>query len=205
MIRINLLPPEYRRVDGTPVARLVATVACATLVTVAAGYWGWVHFGKLAEVRAERERQEEELANKKAQAERSQALLKEFNEYKRRRDTIEKVAAGRILWSKHVDELADTINNKGDTKRHLVWLGSIRSGGPRQPGSAATLAIRGWSGRDYSRLAEFNADLKKNEEVAWVDPPAGNQVTFNGDAIPNTGFEFTFTLDLKKPNWREHQ
>ena len=32
MIKVNLLPPEYRKVEGTPVARLVTTIAGVFLV-----------------------------------------------------------------------------------------------------------------------------------------------------------------------------
>src|SRR6185295_10805605 len=127
MIKVNLLPPEYRKVEGTPVARLVATIAGVFLVACAAGVWGYVHVAILAQVKDERTQKEEELASLKAQAERSQSLLKEFKEYQRRRETIEKIGSQRILWSKKLDELADLIHNKGDTKRHLVWLGSIRT------------------------------------------------------------------------------
>src|SRR5437016_2695185 len=100
MIKVNLLPPEYRKVEGTPVARLAVTIGGVILATCAAGFWGWFHMAVLAEERDKRSTKEEEMASVKAQAERSQSLLREFNEYKRRRETIEKIGSSRILWSK---------------------------------------------------------------------------------------------------------
>jgi hypothetical protein len=210
MIRVNLLPPEYRKVEGTPVARLVTTIAGVFLVACAAGVWGYVHMAMLAQVRDDRLQKEEELASLKAQAERSQALLKEFKEYQRRRETIEKIGSSRILWSKKLDEMADLIHNKGDTKRHMVWLNSIRTQNGRFPTSPMELVIHGWSGGEpVHKLADFNADIKKSEDFFpdfySVDPPEGKSIAFDDDNVPSSAWEFSFGLDLKSPNWREKQ
>ena len=209
MIKVNLLPPEYRKVEGTPVARLAATVAGVFVVACAAGAWGYAHFALLDKARDERAQAEVELTALKAQAERSQALLAEFKEYDRRRKTIEQIGAQRVLWSKKIDELADIIHNKGDVKRHLVWLDSLRTQGGRTPGSPASLVIHGRSGGDYDRLSMFNADIKKNDEFfqdfAAIDPPAGTAVNLDGDLVPTSAFDFTFGMDLKPTNWRDKQ
>lgn len=207
MIKVNLLPPEYRKVDGTPIGRLVATIAAVTLVTASGGYWGYSHFQLLAQVRDERIEQEVQLATVKAQAERSKALLAEFKEYERRRTTIEQIGASRILWSKKLDEFADIIQNKGDQKRHLVWLNNVRTQGG---GGAAgpSLAFHGWSGGDMSRkLSDFNSDIKNAEDFfvdcTRVSPPNGDRVSFNDGNVPDQAWEFTWTIDFKAPNWRE--
>ncbi len=209
MITINLLPPEYRKVEGTPIARFVATTVGVLVIACAAGAWGYVHFALLDKARDERTLKEDELKSLKDQAERSQALLREFKEYERRRKTIEQIGASRILWSKKLDELADIIHNKGDVKRHIVWLNSIRTAGGRFPASPASLVIHGWSGGDYDRLSVFNGDIKKNEEFFCdffaVDPPAGTAVPFDDDLVPNSAFDFTFAMDLKPTNWRDKQ
>jgi Tfp pilus assembly protein PilN len=209
MIRINLLPPEYRKVDGTPIARFVSTTAGVLVVACAAGAWGYVHMALLDKARDERAQKEEELTALKAQAERSQALVREFKEYERRRKTIEQIGASRILWSKKLDELADIIHNKGDVKRHLVWLNSVRTQGGRFPTSPASLVIHGWCGGDYDRLSQFNADIKKNEEYfsdfLGIDPPAGTAVWFDDEMTPDSAFDFTFAMDLKQTNWRDKQ
>jgi hypothetical protein len=210
MIKVNLLPPEHRKVEGTPVARLVTTVASVMLVAGVATWWAVFHFGALARVRDDREEKEQDLASLKAQAERSEALLREFKEYQRRRDTIEKIGASRILWSKKLDEMADLIHDKGDVKRHLVWLKSIRTGNGRFPTSPVQLVIQGLSGGDqFHKLADFNADIKKSEDFFpdfyGIDPPDGRQVPLEDGNVPDAAWEFSFGLDLKQPNWREKQ
>jgi hypothetical protein len=207
MIKVNLLPPEYRKVDGTPIGRLVATIAAVTMVTAAGGYWAYSHFQLLAQVREDRIEQEVQLATVKAQAERSKALLAEFKEYERRRTTIEQIGASRILWSKKLDEFSDIIQNKGDVKRHLVWLNNIRTQGSTS-GGGPVLAFHGWSAGDMSRkLSDFNSDIKNAEEFfadcTRVSPPNGDRVAFNDGNVPDQAWEFTWTIDFKQPNWRE--
>ena len=210
MIKVNLLPPEYRKVEGTPVARLAITIAGVFLVSCAAGVWGYVHFGMLKQITDERDEKEQQLKSLTAQAERSQSLLREYKEYLRRRETIEKIGSSRYLWSKKLDELADLIQNKGDTKRHLVWLNTLRTNGGRAtaPGSPISLSIHGWSGGDMSRkLSDFNSDLKNSEDFfadcMSVDPPEGQRISFSDLNVPNQAWEFNFNIYFKQPNWRE--
>jgi Tfp pilus assembly protein PilN len=212
MIKVNLLPPEYRKVDGPPVARLVALVVGAALTAGSIGAWGYVRLNLLSEAVTAREALDEELAQVKAQAERSAALLSEFKEYQKRRDTIEKIGQSRLLWSRKLDELADVVHNKGDTKQYMVWLGTIRTQAARRADSGAALHIEGQSAGDkdgYTRLSDFNKAMKEtkdfSEDLLGVDPPTGRQVTFPDKKWPSKGWQFQFVLDLKKPNWRETQ
>ncbi len=209
MIKVNLLPPEYRKVDGTPIARFVTLAVGVFLTATAISVWGYVHMGMLAEVRDQRTQLEEELVGVKQLADRSQALLREFKEYQRRRETIEKIGASRILWSKKLDELADIVHNKGDQKRHLVWLESIRTMNGRTPASPVALQIRGWCGEEYHKLSDFHRDLRSGEDFfadcMGLDPPEGREVTFDDGFVPNEAWQFAFGIDLKQANWREKQ
>jgi Tfp pilus assembly protein PilN len=209
MIRVNLLPPEYRKVDGPPVGRVVALVVGAFLVASALGGWGYVHFGMLAEAENQRVQLEEELAQLKQQAERSQLLLREFTEYQRRRDTIEKIGTSRILWSRKLDEMADIIHNKGDQKEYLVWLAAVKTTTGRSAESPIGLQIQGLSGGTLANLSEFNKRIKDTreffEDFTKVSPPAGQQKILDGKKYPNVAFDFSFEMDHKQPNWREKQ
>jgi hypothetical protein len=208
MIKVNLLPAEYRKSDGPPVARLVALVLGAVVTAGAMGWWGYVHMNILAEAEAERIAAEEELTQVRAQAERSAALLQEFKEYQRRRETIDRIGTSRVLWSRKLDELADIVHNKGDTKQYMVWLNSVRTASPRRPDSGVSLSISGVSGGEsYSKLSDFNRSIKENkeffEDFLHADPPEGAKNAFADKKYPSIGWTFAFTLDLKQPNWRE--
>jgi len=210
MIKVNLLPPEYRKSDGPPIARVAALVVGAVVSASAFGFWCWMHFSVLAEAEAQRAEKEEQLAQVRAQAERSDALLREFQEYQRRRDTIEKIGSSRVLWSRKLDEMADLIHNKGDTKAFMVWLNAIRTTGARGPESPVGISISGVSGgAEYQKLSDFNRTIKETkeffEDFVKVDPPEGTLRRFDDGRFPISGWEFSFTLDHKHPNWREKQ
>ena len=203
MIQVNLLPAEYRKVEGTPVARLLTVLAGVSLTAAALAFWGYVHFGKLDEVVRRRESMESDLASLEKQAARSQALLAEFKEYQKRRATIESIAGQRILWSKLLDQFADEIHNKGDTSEHFVWLTGLRTEAPRTPGSGGVLAYDGYSGMDeLKHLAEFNQQMKDSEffgSFMSITPPRGERVAFKDERIPSSAWKFQHRMDLKAP------
>ena len=59
MIKVNLLPPEYRKVERTPVLRFV-TIVCGVILSASAiGAFLFVHFGSLVEMQLERQQLEE--------------------------------------------------------------------------------------------------------------------------------------------------
>ncbi len=211
MIRVNLLPPEYRKADGTPIARFVALTLGVFLTATAMSVWGYVHFGMLAEVRDRRAQMEDEVVQLQQLAERSQALLAEFKEYQRRRETIEEIDTNRILWSEKLDQLADLIHNKGDTERHFVWLASVRSAGGRMSGSGGQFQIAGWSGaNELEYLANFNDDVRDSgedffDDFMGIDPPRGERVQFSDGRLPEMAWRFTMGMDLKPLGWREKQ
>lgn len=210
MIKVNLLPPEYRKVDGTPVARFVTLVLGVFLTASAMSVWGYVHFGMLEEVRERRRGLEEERAGLQKLADRSLALLEEFKEYQRRRETIEEIDKTRILWSRKLDQLADLIHNKGQTDRHQVWLSDVRASSSSSKNSGGSLTISGWSGgEELARLSDFNKDLRQDEEFAadfkHFDPPRGDRVSFGDKRVPDLAWRFTTGMGLRAPGWREKQ
>jgi len=199
MIKVNLLPPEFRKVEGTPIARFVALVAGVFLTASALSGWAYVHFGMLKEVRDERIALQEDLVQKQALADRSEALANEFKEYQKRRDTIEKIGDGRVLWSRSLDLLADLIHNEGDTTRHQVWLRDISTG---RGGGSSKLRFKGFSGgEEWSRLSDFHRDLKDSEDFfsafSGIDAPAGKRRKFDDGRLPVFAVEFAWGLQMK--------
>ena len=131
MININLLPAEYRKAEATPVARFIAIVVGAVVVTASLVAYGYVHYSKLKEARDVRIQTEETYANKKAQADVSKSLQTEINNYELRRKAIQSIAQNRILQSKKLDEFLDVIWARGDTTDYL-HLAEVAFGSPRR-------------------------------------------------------------------------
>jgi Tfp pilus assembly protein PilN len=205
MIKVNLLPPEYRKIERTPVLRF-ATILCGVVLSASAiGAFLYVHFGMLVNVISEREKLSETADVLKRDVKRSLALDQEAKEYKKRRETIEEIGQNRMLWSRKIDEICDIIQNKGDTKRHLVWLSQIRTtaGKGKSPGG---LYIKGLSGgTEIHRLSDFHLDLKSSdffEDFQMIDNPEGDVVNLNDDRVPKTAWNFDFNMELKPFGWR---
>src|SRR5262249_21013549 len=93
MIRINLLPEEYRKKAGTPIKMLVAI---AGLVAVNAGllsWWGWTVFGIHAKVDSERATLQLEMDGLAPQVTYYHALETESKQYKSREKTLASITA----------------------------------------------------------------------------------------------------------------
>jgi len=216
MIKVNLLPAEYRKVERTPILRFVTIVCGVVLSASAIGAFLYVHFGMLVKVVSERDQLQSTYDTKKVEADKSQALAREAQEYKKRRETIEGIGEDRLLWSKKVDEMCDVIHNKGDTKRHLVWLTSMRSLAPAkakrgQKASALSpggLYIKGFSGgSELHRTSDFHLDIKNSEffeDFESIDNPEGELVEFRDDRIPKSAWTLDYNMRLKPYNWREN-
>lgn len=215
MIKVNLLPHEYRKVERTPILRFV-TIVCGVILSASAiGAFLYVHFGMLVETQLERQQLEDAYHTKKKEADRSKELLREAQEYQKRRDTIEKIGTERIVWSRKIDELCDIVHNKGDTKRHVVWLNTIRTvgaqraprGSKKKQVSPGGLYFKGFSGgSEVHRLSDFHLDVKNSdfyEDFTSIDNPEGDVVYFNDDRVPKSAWQFDFNLFLKAYNWRE--
>ena len=200
MIKVNLLPPEYRKVERTPILRFVTILAGVVLSASAIGSFLYVHFGMLVEKVSEREKREETYVTKRVIADRSVALAKEAEEYKNRRNTIEDIGKKRMLWSRKLDELADIINDQGSRKRHLVWLTTARTLA-RTKGSPGGLYMKGFSGgSEIARLSDFHLDTKNSpffEDFKSIDNPEGKVVRFKDERVPKDAWEFDFNLRLK--------
>jgi hypothetical protein len=216
MIQVNLLPPEYRKSDGTPLPRFLTILGGVVLCASAIGVFLYVHFGYLVKYQSLREQKEDTYYKQKVLADRSLALLREYNEYQKRRKTIEAVSNQRILLSKKLDELCDLIHNRGDRKRHFIWLNrmSAKVGESartrRGPSNGGTITFDGHSAsEDFSRLANFREDIEESSEGGFfedfvsIDHPAWEVERWDDELEPDAAGKFKHSLVLKPLGWRQ--
>jgi cell division protein FtsB len=201
MIKVNLLPPEYRKVERTPLLRFVAIIGGVILSASAIAAFLYVHFGMLVEAQAQLDKSKEVYETKASLAKQSQALEREAKEYKKRRDNIERIGQNRMLWSKKLDEFCDVVHNRGDRQRHLVWLGTMETLAPGRASSTGGFHIKGWSGGpEMKHMSDFHLDLKDSDffqDFDQIDNPEGRVIQFDDDRVPDSGWEFDFNMRLK--------
>jgi hypothetical protein len=93
--------------------------------------------------------------------------------------------------------LCDIVHNRGDARRHLVWLTDLRTLAPGKSAGGG-LYIRGLSGgKEIARLSDFHLDIKNSEffqGFEQIDNPEGNVVQFTDGLEPSCAWEFDFNI-----------
>jgi len=210
VIHINLLPVEYRKAESTPIARFIAIVAGAVLVTSALVAYGYVHYSQLRGVREVRDATEAEFKNKKAQADISKNLQTEINAYEARRKAIQQVAGGRILHSRKLDELLDILHNGGDREKYFVWLKSLSVKPPRarrrgKATSGGTMSFAGFSDTvEFSKITNLREAIQKDpfyDDMQGISSPVFKAKFWDDDKLPRSAGEFAFDVTFKPLGW----
>ncbi|MEO6708352.1 MAG: hypothetical protein ABI054_14440 [Planctomycetota bacterium] len=203
MIRINLLPEEYRRKSRTPF-KLMLTVA--GVVGVNAGlfaWWGFLAFGIQAEIESERAVLQTEADGLTPQVNFHHGLESERLRFATRESALAAITKSRIGWTRKVDELVDVINDGGEGRRHFVWLDdlTISQRIDQRTKSAGTVKAAGHSGSgDFGQVANFLEDLERSPFIQDFDapaPPEGTQTLIDKELVPAVVWAFPVSLQLK--------
>ena len=204
MIRINLLPEEYRRKARTPIRLLAATLLVVTISSSLFAYWAWLAFGVAAEVETRRSVMQLELDGLKPQVAYHDALQAETQVHASRETTLAQITQNRVLWTKQVDELIDVVAAGRDGTRHFVWFDDLQAKLENPTGRSqdfGSLKARAHSGSaQMTQLSDFVDDLSDPIVSAipmTFAPPVSPQFKKNGveeDLIPSV--TWSFGLDM---------
>lgn len=203
MIRINLLPEEYRRKSRTPLKLMLAV---AGVVSVNAGlfaWWGFLAFGIQAEIESERAVLQTENDGLTPQVNYHKALEGERLRFASRESALAAITKSRIGWTRKVDELIDVINDGGEGRRHFVWLDDLMVSQrlDARTKSAGMVKAAGHSGSDdFAQVANFLEDLERSPFIQDFNPPAppeGTQTLVDKELDPPVVWAFPVSLSLK--------
>ncbi len=179
MIRINLLPEEYRKAERTSPKVFAAMLASVVMVCCSVGWFGYVYVGELGRLEMKVLQDQETLTTLTPQVAYHDALTRETNDFQARFQTIEQISKSRALWTPVMDQLIDTIDNVQDPDRHVAWFSSmqVRDGkGTRGPEVSMPGMVQG---DNINRLTYFHDDLERTpffENVSEVSLPQGTFV-----------------------------
>jgi Tfp pilus assembly protein PilN len=211
VISINLLPAEYRKSEATPIARFLAIVIGAVVVTTGLVVYGWIHYSKLRGVRDVRETTEAEYSNKKAQSDVSQSLQAEINAYEARRKAIQQVAKNRIIHSRKLDEFLGVLYNSGDPTTYNIWITTFSVKPPRTKsrgkgaGNGGAMTFSGFSeSREFSRVTNLRDAIKDDvfyKDFQSISRPVFKFVKWDDDLEPKEAGKFAFDMTLKPLGW----
>jgi Tfp pilus assembly protein PilN len=203
MIRINLLPEEYRRRSRTPVKLLLAFSAAVAVNALLLSWWGWLAFGVKAEIESERTVLQTEMDGITPQVNYHKSLEGERGRFASRESALAAITKSRIPWTRKVDELVDVVNDGGEGRRHFVWFDDliISQTANQRTKSGGSVKAAGHSGSDdFRQVANFLEDLERSPFVQDFDPPAppeGTQTLVDEELVPPVVWAFPLSLSLK--------
>lgn len=118
MIRVNLLPEEYRKVESTSLPLFLMFLVGVILVALAFVFWLTLSLqgGSIANELREKQAELKTVTDEASVVDKLQADLAQYDQ---RLITVMGIRAGRIYWSKKLDLLVR------DTPRN-IWFVSVR-------------------------------------------------------------------------------
>lgn len=198
MIRINLLPMEFRR--GRRVSTRLLAVAFGSVLAVCAsiGWFGLTYFGKLGEVEEAHAALKTRLEQKQKRAAYYDKLDANQKDYQNRVNTIQAIGRSRRLWSKFLDQLVEVINNDSDVDRHIAWFRSMVVKSDPKKGATVTMpgAVQGKDFGKVSNLLESIRNAPFFPELQEMPAPQGKQ-EISPDRTPPESIEFPMQLTFK--------
>jgi Tfp pilus assembly protein PilN len=209
MIRINLLPEEYRKKNRTPLKMMLTVASGVTVNGILLAWYAWLAFGVAAEIESERAVLQTELDGLNPQVEYHKSLDGEQKRYAAREKTLAGITASRINWTRKIDELITVINAGGEGGRHFVWLDdlTVQQTLNERANNAGSLKGAGHSGSDnFAQVANFLEDLESStfiEDFLPPAPPEGTQTLVDNELIPPVVWAFPLALDIKTPEQRQ--
>ncbi len=205
MIRVNLLPPEYRKAESTPAKQFFAMIGGVVLALLAVFAWGWVHFKWLGPATTDFGQLKADVDGQAAKLQDLKELRDTAAEYRTRYETIEKAAQDRLLLSQKLDQLWETLANP-PAGRYEVWIKDltmqIQSSGGKVP-TGGSVKFGGISaGPQVVKLTEFHETLTESEFFQDCVPtsitqPVGSREALSADREPSEGWNFAWTMSFK--------
>jgi Tfp pilus assembly protein PilN len=118
MIRVNLLPEEYRKVESTSLSLFLLFLLGVIFVALAFVFWLYLSVEGNS-IKTRLQSREAYLEKVKEDAKFAAKLKADLDQYDKRLNTIMAIRAGRIYWSKKLNLLVN------DTS-HKIWFVSVR-------------------------------------------------------------------------------
>ena len=202
MIRINLLPEDFRRSERTSIKLFAATLAAVVFVCSGVGWFGLVWFGELAQLEEERASVEDSLRQKRERVVYHDALEVEKKDYEARSETIMNIFRSRMSWTEVLDQMIDVVNNDGNTERHMAWFRSMSAREAADSKNGPTVQMPGYvQGAKVSKVGDFHDDLEHAPffvDIAEKSAPGGS-VEMDQKRSPPEALAFDLRYAFKSP------
>ncbi|MHC4662441.1 MAG: PilN domain-containing protein [Planctomycetota bacterium] len=202
MIKINLLPPEFRQAEGTPLP--VFLLILVGLVVAALGVVALFWMNQQVQTNKENletlKNVQRQLIDKISERDK---LKKDLHDKRAQKDTILQIRKNRILWAKKLFRLANRTPSKS------VWWQWVRmnqNDPKRGLAHGGELIIDCYQKGVQESTLDAYRDAIQKDKVFWLgfkemSPPAYNYVEWpNADTTEKDTLHFTLSFFLKPPD-----
>lgn len=207
LVAVNLLPPDRRPQQSTPLAVFLPVLGGVVLLALAAVFCAWLRFSELSRARNELEDVKSTLASKVGALKYVAALKDEQADFETRTKTIKEIAASRVLWTKKLDEFLDVaVDDEGGSK-YLLWLDKFEVKAPssaKKEARGEQVTIKGRCFAEGDPLQKFNlfhAALRASpffkSDFAEIDDPAGKAETLTDGRSPALAWAVDLTMTMR--------
>lgn len=198
MIRINLLPMEFRRGRRVSARLLAVSFGSVLAVCASVGWFGLTYFGTLGEVERTHEAVKQKLEQKGKVAAYYDKLEGNQKDYENRVKTIQTIGRSRRLWSQFLDQFVEVINNDSDIDRHIAWFDGMTVKYDAKKGT--TVAMPGHvQGNDMAKVANLHESIMNAPfwaDIQSMSEPQG-KTDVSKERTPAESLEFPLTLTFK--------
>lgn len=202
MIRVNLLPQEFRKAEATPLKQFFATIGAVVIVAFAVVGMLYVKLWVLKPAKDKLETLKDEIRTQEGPVKLSKNIEAWLGEYKTQYKKIDEVADSRVVASRKLDEIWEVVVNPKVPGRYEVWLKNLawktNPGGQKSGGDINFSGVS--AGSQIARLSDFHEDLKTSDffkEFDEITYPYGTREDLGGQREPKEGWSFTFNLNLR--------
>lgn len=201
MIRINLLPEEYRRKAKTPL-KLMLTVSALVAVNSSLIAWGgWLAVGVTTAVDSELAVLQTEDDGLRPQVAYHKSLVTESQQHSLRETTLAEINSSRISWTQKMDQFVDVVNHGDSDDRHMTWFDSLTmqqaATGSKVPGKFEAAGHSG-SG-NFGQITNFLDDVTESPFLDGFDVPAlpaGSESVTNDELVPAVVWAFPLKINM---------
>lgn len=191
MIRINLMPPEFRKRRSASVSPVfVSTVVGGGLCLAAAAFWAWISFIRVPLAEERLAEAQAALAVADARAKQVEDMESEIAAVEKRADDLDGLLARKVYWVEFLDSFADLLGQQQWTMDGFEV-------------ACTELSITPAEGPDSGGSSRRSRTKKKDEalyfQFRWTYQLVGQQENFSGDYVRSF-----FESILASRFWSEH-
>ncbi|MHC4916460.1 MAG: PilN domain-containing protein [Planctomycetota bacterium] len=114
MIEINLLPPEHRPVERTPLPRLLTILVGVLMTMVGLVFWATFTFVWIPSAKRLLNEARQSEVKKRKQRQEVEEIIRTLEVYTKRETTLRNLYMERLRWTRILDRLADARKAAGD-------------------------------------------------------------------------------------------